>query len=193
MRAFLISTLILTFNLSFAQKNIIKGRAIYLPYQENPTYSFGIGYERILNEKISVQVLYNSTRFTPGFDAKTTESQGFIPEVRYYFGKKEDFRKKAFIGGFIEIIKIKQFGGVPEYHPDYQFIETNGNLTSLGVLIGKNNSIGKHFLWDRYIGYRYKIFDYSNTFKNNNGDYYDKDYKDNTSGIRMGLNLGFLF
>jgi len=179
-------------NLVFAQKNVVKGRTIYLPF-ENPTYTFGLGYERLLNEKLSVQLLYNSTRFTPGFDAKTTESQGFIPEVRYYFGKKEDIRMKAFVAGFVEAIKIKKFGGMPDGNPDYQFIETNGNLISMGVLIGKNYSIGKHFLLDMYIGYRYKIFNYTNTFKDSNGDYYYMDFNDNSSGIRMGMNLGFLF
>ncbi len=192
MRNFLLAIYLLISSTAFAQKNIIKGRAIYLP-AENPTYSFGLGYERILNEKITVQLLYNSTRFTPGLDARTTESHGFIPEVRYYFGKKEDFRKKAFIGGFVEIMKIKQFGGMPENSLDYHYIETNGNLTSLGVLIGKNNKIGKHFLLDMYIGYRYKMFNYSNTIRDNNGDYYEVDFKDNRSGIRMGLNFGFLF
>ena len=192
MRNLFLFCFLLFSNFVFAQKNIIKGRALYFPF-ENPTYTFGIGYERVLNEKLSFQLLYNNNRFTPGLDAETTESQGFIPEVRYYFGKKEDFRKKAFIGSFVEVIKIKQFGGMPSYHPDFQFIETNGNLTSLGVLIGKNNSIGKHFLLDMYIGYRYKIFNYTNTFKDSNGDYFDKDYKDNRSGVRMGMNLGFLF
>ncbi len=139
----------------WAQKNSIKGRAIYLP-GENPTYSFGLGYERKIIDNLTVQLLYNNSRFTPGFDAPTTETSGLVPEVRYYFGKKKDFRKKPFIGGFVEAYKFKEFGGMPQYNPDYYLVETNGNMTSVGVLIGKNSTIGKRFLIDMYIGFRYK-------------------------------------
>lgn len=184
--------LLLVSSLSIAQKNIIKGRAIYLP-ADNPTYSFGFGYERVIIDNLTVQLLYNSTRFTPGFDAKTTESKGFVPEVRYYFGKKADIRKKMFVGGFTELLKYKETGGMPEYNLDNFLVEANGNLASVGLLIGKNNSIGKNFLIDIYIGFRYKFINGTKTFRTANGEYYYRDYKDKMSAARFGLNLGYLF
>lgn len=71
--------------------------------------------------------------------------------------------------------------------------ETNGNLTSIGILIGKNMAIGKHFMLDVYIGYRHKFFDGERTYRDSNGQYYEVDFKEQEPGARAGLNLGFLF
>ncbi len=176
----------------WAQKNIIKSRAIYLP-GENPTYSFGLGYERKILDNLTVQLLYNTSRFTPGFDASTTESRGLVPEVRYYFGKKKDFRKKPFIGVFVEAYKFKEFGGMPQYNPDYYLVETRGNMTSAGVLIGKNSAIGKRFLIDMYIGFRYKFINGTHSFKRYSGEYFYREHTDSLPEARFGLNLGYLF
>ncbi len=193
-RNLLVLTLLLMLGstFGFAQKNIIKARAIYLP-ADNPTYSFGLGYERVITDNITVQLLYNSSQFTPGFDAETTKSQGFVPEVRYYLGKKDDLRKKLFFAVFTELYTFNKTGGMPQYNLDYSWVESNGNMTSLGVMIGKNNSLGKHFLIDIYFGFRYKFEKGINTFRRTNGELFFKDFKEAIPEARFGLNVGYLF
>jgi len=149
MRGLIVFCFLLFTNVAIAQKNVIKARAIYLPFQTE-IYSFGLGYERFIGNKTSIQVLYNYKGGTFGFDAPATYVKGFVPEVRYYFGKKEDFRKKCFIAGFIELYKQKEYTGMQEPSFNAYLTETNGNLTSLGVLIGKNMAIGNHFMLDVY-------------------------------------------
>lgn len=103
MRFFLFASFLLISSIGFAQKNIIKARTIYLPFQTK-VYSFGFGYERFVGNKTSVQILYNYKGGTFGFDAPATYVKGFVPEVRYYFGKNEDIRKKGFIAGLSNFI-----------------------------------------------------------------------------------------
>ena len=178
---------------AFAQKNIIKGRAIYLPFQD-PAYSFGLGYERFLAEKWSVQILFNSTQVTPGNDASTKEAKGFVPEVRYYFGKQESIRKKWFFAGFSELYWVKSYGGMPSYSKDYYWVEQNGLRSTFGVLIGKNVAIGKHFLVDLYFGGRIKVFSGEDKYKYfYTGEYFYKDTQYTEFRARAGMNLGFAF
>ena len=127
------------------------------------------------------------------FDAETTESHGFVPEVRYYVGKKDDLRRKLFFAVFTELYTFNKAGGMPQYGPDYSWVESNGSMTSFGVMIGKNNSLGKHFLVDIYFGFRYKFEKGSNTFRTTNGEFFYKNFKDSVPAARFGLNVGYLF
>lgn len=178
---------------SLAQKNIVKGRVGIFPLGHK-IYSLGIGYERVVSDRISLQLLYNSYGGTFGLDGPSKYYQGIVPEVRYYFGKKESLRRKVFIGGFTEIYKAKLYPGMIEPSLNDYLIETNGISINPGVLIGKNISLGKRFLFDIYVGYRYKIFNGEQNYRDvDTLGTYNKKYQEGKSGIRIGLNLGIAF
>jgi len=140
-----------------------------------------------------VQLLYNNKRGTPGLDAPTTSINGFVPEVRYYLRKKEDLRKKPFVAAFVELYNLKIYPGMPEFNLNYTLNETNGDIISFGVLLGKNIAIGNHFLLDLFIGYKYKLIDGSKTYRNIDGSYFDVAFSDQGSGVRLGVNIGYSF
>ncbi|MEN8249260.1 MAG: DUF3575 domain-containing protein [Bacteroidota bacterium] len=191
MRLLIILGILATPCFGLAQSNIIKGRAIYIPLMEEP-YSFGIGYERILSDNLSVQLLFNSKRARAGLDGPKRIAHGFVPEMRYYFGKADNFRQKAFVGVFTELMKTVIYPGMQE--SQLQLLETNGTLISPGILIGKNGSIGKRFLIDVYIGYKQKIIIGTDLFYDyGTEEYLERDIVETESGIRAGLNIGVLF
>lgn len=177
----------------FAQQNIIKGRIAYFP-EFGTYYSFGIGYERKVTDNISLQLLYNILGAKGEADGPSSYVNGFVPEVRYYVGNQEEWRKKMFVVGFVEIYQVRAHPGMTETGQNDYLETTSGNSINPGILVGKNISIGMRFLIDIYAGYKFKLFNGQQTYRDmdTNLIYYE-DYKEGKSGIRVGINLGFAF
>ena len=176
----------------YAQSNSVKGRIFGVPEY----FTMGIGYERMLNDKTSVQLLFN--RF--GYDLRDTDGQAeftnsLVPEFRYFFGKKkkESINKAAYLGLFTEISKTEIFPGGEQFG---EKIFTGGYKKKInpGILIGRNTQIAKRWYAEFYLGVKYKFLFESN-------DYYHTDSQSSVTesssyskaGIRLGINIGFRF
>ena len=155
----------------------------------------GIGYERILNDKFSVQLLFN--RF--GYDQRDTDgsaefTNSLVPEFRYYFGKnkKETLNKAAYLGAFTEISKTDIFTPGAEYG-DKIYLGGTKKMINPGIIIGRNTEIAKRWFAEFHIGIKYKfIVETSNYYLNYQTKVEEMNYS-NKVGIRMGFNIGFRF
>ena len=190
MKKTLFLTLLLIFSIGiFAQKNIIKGRA----FKVSEVFSFGIGYERLIDNHISVQLLYNFY----GYDLISTDGgaqfvHSIVPEVRYYLGKKEN--KKAFLGVFTEVSKAKDYASNFPFPVGPSRIKLKEYIDSFasGALVGISNGTKKRWLFEFYIGGK-------NTFAIQTTDYLVgqkkiRERKDISKlKIRIGINLGYRF
>ena len=161
MRRLLFIILILTANYAFGQKNVIKGRIFAFPIFGYVTYSLGIGYERLLSNNISVQVLFNNYGDAGGGggDAGSRNTYGFVPETRYYFGKMDSFRNQYFVGVFIEFLRTNESAGYPDPTDIGYYDGSVINMVNPGILVGKNISLGKKKKWhlDIYIGGKFQF------------------------------------
>jgi Protein of unknown function (DUF3575) len=141
---------------SQAQKNnILKGRAFLIPL--NPlVITTGIGLEHLITPHISLQGMYNfftiegDNRFGAGSFASSVNRE-FIPELRYYFGKANNFRTNTFAG--IYAIHRKKTADVffftgSSSNSNTIVIKDNG----IGLLVGQNIPISKRFYFDLYVG-----------------------------------------
>lgn len=62
------------FRASLAQPNVVKARAIVFPIIFGYAYSAGIGYERLINDRLSGQILLNSYGYSTDATDGDTES-----------------------------------------------------------------------------------------------------------------------
>ena len=180
-------------NVSFAQRNVIKGRVFVFPFPWF-TYSLGLGYERVLANDISLQLLYNNYGYnnTKG-DGNAIYTQGIVPEIRYYFGKNNTFRKNFFFGVFTEILYAnEQAGG---YTGDIALGSYMGSVRKMinpGILFGKNIALGKQWHLGGYIGWKYKLMSITEKYINNGAVTYI-DSNEQMSGLRAGVNAAYVF
>ena len=189
----LLTLFILTIGFSlnvFSQKNTIKGRAL----GTYKLFSLGIGYERLINNKISAQVLFN--RMAVDFrdtDGNAKYLNSIVPELRYYLGKNEN--KKMFLGIFTEASTLNFFQGgerVDDILNKRILTKDFTKIVAPGVLLGINNGTKKRWIFDFYTGVKYR-------FRNEEKEYFlnqekiIESQKNNQIGIRVGLNIGFRF
>jgi hypothetical protein len=177
-----------TFDL-IAQSNCVKGRILGVP----SIFTMGIGYERIVNDKFSVQLLFN--RY--GYDLRDTDggaefTNSFVPEMRYYFGKKkkESLNKAAYLGLFTEISKTDILAGGEQYG-ERIFTSGNKKMINPGLLIGRNTEIAKRWFVELYIGFKYKfIVETRNYYVNYQTKVEEISYP-HKAGIKLGFNIGY--
>lgn len=192
MKKVLIIILVFCFFNSFAQKNSIKGRAFVVP--RVLYFTLGVGFERMINDNFSTQILFNRM----GYDMRSTDGSAefyncLIPEVRYYFGKKEN--KKLFAGIFTEFSKSKTVSsGYPIEMGSNQkmYLGSSKNIIAPGFLLGINNGTKKKWLIEFYLGSKYKFRTETNRYRLNGETIFEKD-KAKKIGLRVGINFGFRF
>jgi uncharacterized protein DUF3575 len=192
MRCAILLYLILVANITVAQKNIVKGRVFAIPII-GFNYSLGIGYERMISDKVSCQILYNNYGYDwTNTDGGAINTQGFVPELRYYFGGKDSFRKQMFIGVFTELLRASER---PGYSGPTDIGFFNGAIARLinpGLLIGKNVSLGKSWHLDLYLGWKYKFISKTEKYVDNGSITYINT-NEQRSGFRAGVNLAYVF
>ncbi len=177
----------------FSQRTAIKGRAFGVPGIN--LFTLGFGFERMLNEDISVQLLFNRM----GYDMRDTDGGAefvnfVVPEVRYYLGEKEN--KNIFLGVFTEFSKTNYASS--GYPPDTILATTKifkdeaKNTISPGALIGVTNGTKKPFLFEFYLGGKYRLANVTKEYILNQEDVIEKR---NTKklGVRIGINIGYRF
>ena len=192
MRRTIFICLMLMANVTFAQKNIIKGRAFALPIM-GFNYSLGLGYERMIADNFSVQVLYNNYGYDwSNSDGGSTYTKGLVPEARFYFGKKDSFRKKMFVGVFTELLRANDRTSTPGETANGYLQGAVRKMINPGILFGTNASLGKRWHFDLYIGWKYKFINKTEEYFNNGATvYYESNQQE--SGYRVGVNLGYAF
>jgi hypothetical protein len=118
----------------------------------------GIGFEHLVTPRLSLQGMYNY--FTIGNDPRfgssvftqsSSVNREFIPEIRYYLGKPDNFRSNTFAAIYaIARTKTADIFVFTSSSSSTQkvIIKDNG----VGLLIGQNIPISKRFYFDLYVG-----------------------------------------
>lgn len=174
-----------------AQKNSIKARALGIP----DIYTMGIGYERFLTSKLSVQILFNHYGIdVRKFDGKAEITNALLPELRYYFDSKksESINKQAYLGLFTDFARTNIFIS-EESHPVGSYAVGNRKMIAPGLIIGRNGHISKTWFFESYIGLKYKFVIESGTYFPLNQNPVAKMTYFDAFGYRVGFNVGVRF
>ncbi|HOY07727.1 MAG TPA: DUF3575 domain-containing protein [Saprospiraceae bacterium] len=180
----------------FAQKNVVKGRVFYLPPARGlQVFSLGIGLERRIGDDFSLQLLYNLMGSDMGAtDGGGTSIRGFVPEVRYYFGKKKtESINKAFFGSvFTEFNQIRYSSG-GEIDPDaVNVFRHKATSVNPGILLGKNARLSDRWYLEFYVGGKARFTKETKT-RVENGLSSTTETRFVKAGMRGGINLGYRF
>jgi hypothetical protein len=191
MKAVLLFSFVLITSYLPAQNNCIKGRIIGV----RQIFTMGVGYERMLSSKTSLQLLFN--RF--GYDFRDTDggaafTHSLIPEYRFYFGKKrkETLNKAAYLGLFTEIAKTNKYGGGEQFGDDI-YVGGYRKMVNPGLLIGRNLEISKKWFAEMYIGFKYQLIKEAETRRLNVQTEVTELHFTHRAGIRLGMNIGYRF
>jgi hypothetical protein len=197
--------LLLTF-ISFktsAQNNAIKGRFGLIPtFEDGVTYGGGIGFEHLFKQHWSFQLLYNFYHFADDerFNSQISffnqsNNHEFIPELRYYFGKKENFKSNTFLGAYTNVrIKKTNDAGLIFFdfpNPQFNFMSVKKiNELCYGLLVGQNLPISKKLYLDVYFG---GSINFTKEYLGFDLNDIREIRKSTNRQARVGLNLGYLF
>ncbi|MCC6724032.1 MAG: DUF3575 domain-containing protein [Saprospiraceae bacterium] len=123
----------------FAQKNALKGHFGVLP---TPTavFSAGIGYERVLADAWSLQLMLNKFGWSQGSSDGPTEITGnAVLEARYHLGRlgNESLKNAFFVGGFVEKFHKKIRSGGEYLEPPPPLTGKRWGMGT-GLVLGKN-------------------------------------------------------
>ena len=177
---------------AWGQQHVLKGRVFATPIPLF-LYSLGLGYEHVFANNLSVQVLYNNYGYSNrNMDGNAVNTQGVVPEARYYIGKQESFRQKFFVGVYTEVMLANETAGYAGQSANGTYQGAQYKMLNPGILAGKNISLGKHWHFDVYLGWKYKFMNISEKYSNN-GEIVYVDRNEQKAGMRLGLNLAWVF
>ncbi|QHT68412.1 DUF3575 domain-containing protein [Rhodocytophaga rosea] len=173
------------------QNNIVKGRIIILPLG-GLMYSVGIGYERLIRNHFSLQVLINRS----GIDMSSTDGanevyNNVIPELKYYFNTREVVAKSYYISSFLEIQQNSITPG-GEQSTDNYLISSKQKQASPGLLLGKNFQLSRKLHLETYMGAKYRMGnEKTEQVINSTQASFSRRYE--MFGMRAGFNLAYRF
>jgi len=191
-KIFIISIFLLSTIFTFAQKNVIKGRIIYLPLTK--IYSHGLGYDRMITDDFSVQVLFNVFGYDHrDSDADRSRTYSVVPEIKYYLQRYVYEPESAFyLGIFSEVsYETMESSGMLRWHDD--FLNTRERyMLNPGMLLGKNFEFLGIVSLDLYAGGKVKLVHSIEERYNQETQFFViEDYTE--LGFRAGFNLGVRF
>ncbi len=173
-----------------AQSNTLKGRIMGIPLGSK-LFTMGIGYERIISENTSIQLVFN--RY--GYDWRATDggaefTNSFVPEFRYFLGQKA-VNDSWFLGIYSEVIKTRiEEGG--ERPPGNRFLKGTRRTFNPGILIGKNISFSDRWGIEFFIGGKYIFADEAKEYIIN-GSHELRQKFPNRLGVRAGVNVCYFW
>ena len=131
-------------------------------------FAFGLGYERVIKPKLSVQLLYNYFHINASeYDGGMEHYHSIIAEWRWYF--KNAYQSK--INGFFAL------------YPQCMFYNTSGNAKGYkingGLLIGISLRLNESWFLESYLGPRIPVYASDSEFK--------------IPALRLGLNVNRVF
>jgi len=130
---------------------------------------FQLGYERVLNEKMSVQLMPGLVTFSSsgsssdffGTDTYSATTSGFIivPEFRFYpTYAKNDVPKGFYAAPFFRLRMVTQDYYDTGLYPDYKNVSYVDKTTTIGggLVLGYQFLMGDVFSFDIFISPQYK-------------------------------------
>ncbi len=193
-KTFSFSCFLLLATAIFAQKNAAKLHLGGLP--TNPmVFSKGLGYERMVAEFWSVQLMFNKYGWDDrGLDGEAEITKNAVLETRHFFGKKSKgtLDKAFFVGCFVEGFHKKVLPGGEWFEPPPPLIGKRWGMGT-GLVMGKNFPLFKIFFLECFAGpkLRYvRSVDYFGTadqYEAHNAHHYTKLVP------RIGCNVGYRF
>ncbi len=164
---------------------LLKGR--YLPSPIG--YTIGFGVERQISDELSVVCLYNMFRINAGSEESSNRIRLFSPEIRYHWNGYSN--KSFFASAFVDV-------GHEEvnhsYTPDVEsvIVDHHKKFVGYGLMVGKNLELSSRIYLDFYIGPRWSFLTEDITrMELQEVTTVNKDQ--HTSGLRIGMNLNFIF
>lgn len=189
-----LACLLLLATTAFSQKNMLKAHLGGLP-TNTLVYSFGVGYERMVADNWTVQLMFNNYGWSQGkFDGQSEFSQNTVLETRRYLGEKENAipKKAIFIGCFAEAFRTKVLPGGEWSEPPPPLDGKRWGMGT-GLVLGAHLPIFKNFTLEFFAGpkFRYvKSVDYIGTASDYNS-YNSHSYT--KIRPRIGCNIGYRF
>jgi hypothetical protein len=193
---------------AFAQKNVVK---LNVPGLLGGNYM--LAYERVLNDKMSVQLAAGYINLSSSTSAWFDDSRsldgslnGFIvvPEFRYYVtNASKDVPRGLYAGGFARIRMVTDKvvdSGDPSDPVNYSYTDKT-NTFGGGVVLGYQALIADVLSIDFFIGPQYKSKSTSRTYVDSNANDTDlaetfpifKIKEKSGAGVRLGINVGVAF
>jgi hypothetical protein len=179
-----------------AQNNVIKGRVLALPLSGLLMYSAALGYERVMGNHLSLQVLFNHSGLdNRGHDGNAEIYTSLTPELRYYFATHQGLASAFFLAPFAEMQHRRILPGGEDIFIDSYFVNSYQHQISPGLLLGKNFRLSpnpRRLHLELYLGAKYRmgretIREVINNQSIATTEYYRK------YGIRPGINLAYRF
>lgn len=145
--------LLYNFDNVMGQNDIIKGRAFAFPIGGGAMYSLGLGYERVVGNNLSLQLLYNLYGSdSRGADGPSIFYTNLIPEVKFYINPSEGIHTSYYFSFFNEFQKSQSnSSGEGEKSDRYS------KQISPGLAVGKNITMGKKWHLELYFGGKYNF------------------------------------
>ena len=137
---------------AIGQRNVIKARLLAAPIPFAFVYSLGVGYERVISNRVSAQVLYNLYGYDGG--ASDGDAEDFValaPEVRYYFTGTNEIVSSFFGGVFVDLLR----GKLTASGESFSLQSGQKEQVSPGVLLGKNTRLFPRWYLETYLGVKY--------------------------------------
>ena len=184
------------------KNNVIKLELVGLTELLNNNYRITGGYERMLSEKISVQLVGGYRKYTLQFRESTTQNVGFslTPEARYYFTWELLETPRGFYGGpllhFNYLRSTYTDADQPQYSYSGSFITAAG-----GGTVGFQYVFFRRLSLDAFVSPFYQVRLNLINFpggKDKRDPYYDGPlsndrYGDSGLDYRFGIYLGYVF
>lgn len=193
---FLLLSLLFLTQFSFAQNHIIKGRGLYIPGSPILYFNTGIGYEYMLNENMSLQLVYNYS----GNDMRDTDGNAnfkneVVLDFRFYNVEIKPLSQALFAFAFVSYSNEKnKQGGEIDFTTTPLILKKITTEKAIGAGMGKNFKISKRFHLEVFAGPKIISREVNTTSSDILSSFVSisksTSYK---LGVRGGINLAFLF
>jgi Protein of unknown function (DUF3575) len=140
----------------YGQKNVLKGR--FVPLVGRPSFStMGLGYERFVNDRVSVQLIFNRFGFdNSGFDGSKRRIFVLAPEMRYHFKQQEFKKNRSWFSIFYQYHWIRRENSTFEISiPEIPGLEYR-RAEAFGVLLGIDLFLTKKLSLEVFGGLKYQ-------------------------------------
>jgi hypothetical protein len=161
-------------------------------------YALGAGYEQVVGNHFSVQALFNSYGFDgQGYDMGSENYTALVPEVKYYFRKRERLSSSLYLSGFVELQRGTLTPSGERDPGEPKLLRLTGLGVHPGVVLGKNFRFSNRWHLEAYVGPKYRFGRYHEVYEVNGqpvrgrAQLVESIY--NKWGARAGVNLACRF
>lgn len=187
----IVISLCLTF-LLLAQKGEIKGRGAYIP-QWGRIFSIGIGYERLISDNSSWQIVANRM----GIDGRDNDGtsnivNSIVPEYRLYFRKKqtENINRGGFVGVFNEfaLARYRPSGQGLQFSDENILSKETRYMLNPGIIIGSKIKASERGSIELFAGAKYQFIHAREHYSHHESNEYESNNY-SKFGWRVGVNF----